>query len=494
MNALVLPLVLPLLTATVLLLVPHRPRWQRWISFAGALALAVTALTLFVRVEQQGIQVLQAGGWLAPFGITLVADLLAAMLVLATGAVGVAVTASSFAGVDPRREAFGYHGLLHVLLMGVSGAFLTGDLFNLYVWFEVMLVASFVLMALYRTRAQIEAAFKYVTLNLIASSMFLTALGLLYGGTGTLNMADLASLWPARKTPALELVLAVLFLIAFGVKAALFPLFFWLPASYHTPPAAVGAIFAGLLTKVGVYALIRVFTLVFREAPAGLYTLLLTQAICTMLVGLIGALAQRDFRRILSFNLVGHLGYTTVGLALMTPAAMAASILYMLHHIFVITNLYLVSGIFLRLRRTTELAALGSIYRERPLVAVLAMIPVFSLAGVPPLSGFIGKLALLRATFDVGAYWTGAVILIVGVLTLVSMARLWDESFWKPAPHQDRAPLHRPVVIPIALLSAVTVGMTCAAEPLFWLAWRAAEQLLHPELYLHAVLQGGAPR
>jgi multicomponent Na+:H+ antiporter subunit D len=166
----------------------------------------------------------------------------------------------------------------------------------------------------------------------------------------------------------------------------------------------------------------------------------------------------------------------------------------MLHHIFVITNLYLVSGIFLRLRRTTDLAVLGSLYRERPLVAALAMIPVFSLAGVPPLSGFIGKLALLRATFDAGAYWTGAVILIVGVLTLLSMARLWDESFWKPAPHQDKAPLHRPMLIPIAFLSAVTVGMTFAAEPLFWLAWRASEQLLHPELYIHAVLQGGSQR
>jgi multicomponent Na+:H+ antiporter subunit D len=301
-------------------------------------------------------------------------------------------------------------------------------------------------------------------------------------------------MWPTSKTPALELVLAILFLIAFGVKAALFPLFFWLPASYHTPPAAVGAIFAGLLTKVGVYALIRVFTLVFREAPAGLYTLLLAQAICTMLVGLIGALAQRDFRRILSFNLVGHLGYTTVGLALMTQAAMAASILYMLHHIFVITNLYLVSGIFLRLRRTTDLAVLGSLYRDRPLVAVLTMIPVFSLAGVPPLSGFIGKLALLRATFDTGAYWTGAIILIVGVLTLLSMTRLWDESFWKSAPHQDRAPLHWPVLIPIAFLSAVTVVMTFAAEPLFWLTWRASEQLLRPELYIDAVLKGGPSR
>ena len=258
---------------------------------------------------------------------------------------------------------------------------MAGDIFNLYVWFEVMLVASFVLMALHRTRAQIEAAFKYVTLNLIASSMFLTALGLTYGNTGTLNMADLASVFRSREIGTFELVLAVLFLTAFGVKAALFPLFFWLPASYHTPPAAVGAIFAGLLTKVGVYALIRVFLLLFREAPPGLYSLLLVQAGCTMLVGLVGALAQRHFRRVLSFNLVGHLGYTTVGLALLTQSAMAASILYIFHHIFVITNLYLISGIFLRLRRTTRFEALGSIYRDHPGVAIVAMIPIFSLAG-----------------------------------------------------------------------------------------------------------------
>ena len=493
MNALVFPIVLPLLTAAVLLLAPRRPLMQRWISLAGSTGLAVASVAVFLRVEREGILVLQAGGWPAPFGITLVADLLSAMMLVATGIVGVAVTATSFAGVDPKREASGYHGLIQVLLMGVSGAFLTGDLFNLYVWFEVMLVASFVLMALHRTRAQLEAAFKYVTLNLIASALFLTALGLLYGSAGTLNMADLASVFRAGGIGTNELVLAMLFLVAFGVKAALFPLFFWLPASYHTPPAAVGALFAGLLTKVGVYSLIRVFTLLFSEAPPWLYALLLGQAACTMLVGLGGALAQRDFRRVLSFNLIGHLGYTTVGLALLTPAAMAGSILYILHHIFVITNLYLVSGIFLRLRRTTHLLELGSVFRDRPLTALLALIPVFSLAGLPPLSGFIGKLALLRATFHAGAYWTGAVILIVGILTLISMARLWDESFWKTAPNPEKAPLNPVILIPIAGLGAATLAFTFAAEPIFAVVQRASAQLLRPELYMDAVLKG-APR
>jgi multicomponent Na+:H+ antiporter subunit D len=208
-KALVLPILVPLGTAAILMLAPKR--------------LLGCAVALFRRVEAEGIQALQMGGWPAPFGITLVADLLAAMLVVAVGLVGVAVTSAAFAGVDPRREAFGYHPLIQIMLMGVAGAFLTGDLFNLYVSFEVMLVASFVLMAMHRTSAQVEAAFKYVTINLIASSIFLTALGLLYGAAGTLNMADLATVWPAMRTPGIDIVLAVLFLIAFGIKAGLFP-------------------------------------------------------------------------------------------------------------------------------------------------------------------------------------------------------------------------------------------------------------------------------
>src|SRR5688572_10011417 len=222
MSLLVLPILVPLFTAAVLMLAPKRPAPQRWISMAGSLLLLASAILVFLRVNSAGIQVLQISGWPAPFGITLVADLLAAILVVAVGVVGTAIAWVAFAGVDPRREAFGYHALAQILLMGVAGAFLTGDLFNLYVWFEVMLVASFVLMALNRTRPQMEAAFKYVTMNLIASAIFLTALGLLYGAAGTLNFADLARVWPAIGTPGVDMVLAVLFLIAFSTKAGLF--------------------------------------------------------------------------------------------------------------------------------------------------------------------------------------------------------------------------------------------------------------------------------
>ena len=439
-----------------------------------------------------GIQVLQVGGWPAPFGITLVADLLSALLLVAVGIVAVAVSGAAFAGVDPRREAFGYHPLIQILLMGVSGAFLTGDFFNLYVWFEVMLVASFVLMALHRNRAQLDAAFKYVTINLIASSIFLTALGLLYGVAGTLNMADVARTWPAVQSTGMDAVLAVLFIIAFSIKAGLFPLFFWLPASYHTPPAAVGAVFAGLLTKVGVYALLRIFTLLFQGGPSLLPAMLLAMSAATMVIGLVAAQRERDFRRILSFNLVGHIGYTTASLALLTPAALAAAIFYVLHHIIVITNLFLVSGVLLRLRRTTDMKSLGGFYASQPLFAAIAMVPIFSLAGVPPLSGFLGKLAILEGAFAAGAYWVGGVVLVVGLLTLLSMGRTWTEAFWQPAAEPDRTTPGAPLLIVISGLSMVTLAISWLAGPLFDITLRAATQLLQRDDYIRIVL-GGAP-
>ena len=490
---LAIPILLPLFTAIVLHLLPQRSRLLRAVAFAGSLGSLAAGTFIFVRVEQTGIRVVQVGSWPAPFGITLVADVFSAVMVVMVSIIGVAVTASSFAGVDPRRESLGYHQLIQVVLMGVTGAFLTGDIFNLYVWFEVMLIGSFVLMSMHRTRAQLHAAFTYVGLNLLASAFLLTAIGLLYGQAGTLNLADLARAWPERRTPGLDAALSMLFLTAFGIKAGLFPLFFWLPASYHTPPAAVGALLAGLLTKVGVYAMIRVFTLLFPDPNARVYTILLVLSAVTMVIGLIGALAQRDFRRVLSFNLVGHIGFTTVGLALWTPAALGGSILYVLHHMLVISTLFLVSGLFLRRRRTTDLNALGGLYRSQPAIAYLALIPLFSLAGIPPLSGFVAKVAVVAPMVGAGQYVPAAVALSVSLLTVLSMARLWEESFWKPAsiPTSSSAPQPRlslPIVAPIAFLVSLTIGLTALAGPISSLTTRAAEQLLDSNAYVLAVL------
>ena len=248
--------------------------------------------------------------------------------------------------------------------------------------------------------------------------------------------------------------------------------------------------FAGLLTKVGVYALLRIFTLLFQGGPSMLPTMLLAMSAATMVIGLIAAQQERDFRRILSFNLVGHIGYTTASLALLTPAALAGAIFYVLHHIIVITNLFLVSGVMLRLRRTTQMQSLGGFYASQPLFSAIAMVPIFSLAGVPPLSGFLGKLAILEGAFAAGAYWVGGVILVVGLLTLLSMGRTWAEAFWRPSEQPDRASPGPALLIVISGLSAVTLTISWLAGPLFDITLRAAHQLLQRDEYIRIVLGG----
>jgi len=492
MNALlVLPVLVPLATAIALLLARGSPALQRRLGVGGAAVHAAAAAALLASVWREGVLVSQVGGWPAPFGISFVADLLAALMVVLAAMTGLAVAVYSLATVDEGREAHGHYPILHVLLMGVCGAFLTGDIFNLYVWFEVLLIASFVLLALGGERAQMEGAIKYVALNLVSSALFLTAVGILYGATGTLNMADLAARLDASPGP-LATTLAMLFLVAFGIKAAVFPLFFWLPASYHTPPIAVSAVFAGLLTKVGVYALIRVFTLLFVQDVGYTHELILWVSGLTMVTGVLGAAAQDDVRRILSFHIVSQIGYMIMGLALLTPLALAGSVFYIAHHIVVKTNLFLVAGIVRRLRGSYELKRLGGVFATHAGVAALFLVPALSLAGVPPLSGFFAKLALVQAGLQEGRYVIVATALGVSLLTLYSMTKVWAEAFWKDGGREEPAPARRAALLgPSAALAAITVAIGLGAGPVFELSRRAADQLLDREGYIRAVLEKG---
>ncbi|MEX1097740.1 MAG: Na+/H+ antiporter subunit D [Planctomycetales bacterium] len=514
---LVLPILIPLIAAAAMIVAWRWPRLHRPLGVVGAAGVLLSGSALLWSAWNGGapaVLVTQMGDWPAPFGVSLVADLLSAIMVVLTGTVGLAVAVYSLGSIDGPREAYGYHPLLQVLLMGVCGAFLTGDIFNLYVWFEVMLMASFVLLALGGERSQLEGAVKYVTLNLIASAIFLAAIGILYGIAGTLNLADLAQkLDPARlERPGLVLTVSMLFLTAFGIKAAVFPLFFWLPASYHTPPVAVSALFAGLLTKVGVYAIIRVFTLVFVQDPGYTGTLILAGAALTMVTGVLGAAAQHEFRRILSFHIVSQIGYMIMGLGLvgrtkspeLQTLALAGSIFYIVHHIIVKTNLFLVSGVAQRLGGSFELKKLGGLYRDHPGLAMLFLIPALSLAGVPPLSGFFAKLILIQAGLRAGEYLIVGVALAVGLLTLFSMMKIWAEAFWKARPgagdgEEGAAPpagpsaVHRPLTSPallgpIAVFAAITVAIGLGGRPVFSLAEAAARQLLDRRAYIAGVL------
>src|SRR5688572_24676152 len=443
---LVLPLVIPLRTAAVSILTSRADLQLSVLAVADAPALLGAGRELLAFVWRHGICATQAGSWPAPFGITLVADLLGALMVVLAGVVGLAVVLFSLGSMDRRREAFGYYPLVHALLLGVCGAFLTGDLFNLYVWFEVMLMSSFVLLALGGERPQLQGGIKYVTLNLVSSAVFLAAVGILYGLTGTLNLADLARKLDAMGQASTVTAVAMLFLVAFGIKAAVFPLFFWLPASYHTPPGPVSALFVGLLTKVGVYALIRVFTLLFVKDAAFTHQMILVVSGLTMVAGVLGAIAQDEFRRVLSFLHIGQIGYMTMGLALagltdspsLAVLALAGSVFYIVHHIAAMTNLFLVSSVVRRLCGTFELKRQGGLYQTQPLLAALFLVPALSLGGMPPLSGFFAKLSLVQAGLGAGRYAIVAAALVVGLLTLFSMTRIWAEAFWKPLP-QDAA-------------------------------------------------------
>lgn len=499
-TVLIAPVVLPLLTGILTLLFWSRPRVQRVISVAGAVGLLLASLVLFEAVWRDGIQAVSIGNWPAPFGITMVADLFSALMVVLAAVTGTAVAVYALAGIDAHREAHGYHTFFHVLLMGVCGAFLTGDVFNLYVWFEVMLIASFVLAALGGLPAQLEGAVKYVTLNLISSALFLAAAGILYGMVGTLNMADASMRLGALRDPGLSNVLAMLFLVAFGIKAAVFPLYFWLPASYHTPPVVVSAVFAGLLTKVGVYALIRFFTLIFTRDVGFTHTIILVIAGATMVSGVFGAMVQQDFRRILSFHIVSQIGYMIMGLGLFSPFALAGSVFYIAHHIIVKTNLFLVSGIVHRIRGTFDLPGLGGLFRSAPLLSTLFLIPAFSLAGMPPLSGFWAKLSLVQAGLGADQYAIVAVALFAGLLTLFSMTKIWGEVFWKE-PGTPSGPDTAPpgplrggervaYLAPVIGLAILTVFIGLTVEPLMTVALRAADQLANPVLYINAVLAG----
>lgn len=503
----VLPIFIPLLTAGICLLLGRRPRVQRPMAVSGAGALLVSALVLCGRAMHVDWQVVHIGGWPAPLGIALVADRFAALMVLVAALMHLTATLYSFANISARQQRYGYFVFLNVMQAGVCGAFLTGDLFNLYVWFEVLLIASFVLLVLGGGRAQMEAGIKYVTLSLLSSALFLAGVGIVYGIAHTLNMAQLALRLDSVSLthPWLIVAAALPFLISFGIKAAVFPLHFWLPASYHTPSPVVSAIFAGLLTKVGVYALIRVFVVVIPPSQY-VHTLLVIVAGLTMLLGVLGAVAQSQIRRVLSFHIVSQIGYMVMGLALLIapdPATrqlgIAAAIFYIAHHILVKTNLFFVGGIVRRLDGTEQLDQLGDRAKRSPWLALLFIIPAFSLAGVPPLSGFWAKLLVIRAGFLAGQYTLTAIALLAGLLTLVSMLKIWNEVFWKPRPacHDAKSapPTYRGarsghlrwMVAPAVVLALLTTLIGFYPQTLLTWSQRAAEQLFDRAGYVAAV-------
>lgn len=507
---LVLPILIPLLAGAAALACWRSLPAQRVIACAGAVGLLVAGACLVYVVDQRDMLHVQVGNWPAPFGITLAADRLSAIMVALAGVMVTVVCCFMASDARPAETRRGFFVALMVLLAGCCGAFLTGDLFNLYVWFEVLLIASFVLLSLGAGRPQLEGGVKYVALNLVGSMLFLTGTGILYGVAKTLNMADLHVILQeaSSQNQALVLALTAVFTLAFALKAALFPVFFWLPASYHVPPAGVSAIFAALLTKVGIYAMIRVLTLVFPE-PEPVLTVVLVLAAITMVSGVLGAVTQFEMKRILAWHSISQVGYIVVGVGLLCAedaavraVGLAATVVFLVHHGLVKPALFLIAGLVNRREGTTQLKPLGGLAGASPWLAALFLISALSLAGLPPSSGFWAKLAVVRATVAAGEWAVLAAALGAGVLTLLSMMKIWNEAFWKvrpggeqggePEPAAPRRPLW-PAALPVVALVGLITLIGLWPQPLLGYADRAAEQLLDPSSYVEAIGVVDAP-
>ncbi|SDG38573.1 Na+/H+ antiporter subunit D [Pelagibacterium luteolum] len=484
------PLAVPLGAAALAAAFWSRPAVQSWIGTIGLGITLVASLLLLNQVIGNGIQSKQFGSWAAPFGVSFVADPFSAAMVVISSLLAFAAAIFGLTDLSDTQKRAGFYPLFLGLMVGVNGAFLTGDIFNLYVWFEVMLITALGLLTLDKFKSQLDGAIKYAVLNLFSTILFLMAIGLLYGVTGTLNMADLAVVLPQTEPSGALLISALLFLLGFGIKAGFFPMFFWLPASYHTASIVVSAVFAGLLTKVGVYAAFRVFTLLFEVDNAGIREMIAVFAAGTMLFGVFGAAIQWDIRRILSFHIISQIGYIMMGLAISTQAAMAGAVFYIIHHIIVKANLFLLAGAIYRTTGTYDLRQSGGLMKGSPWLAVLFVIPALSLAGIPPLSGFWAKFMVIDASFRDEAAWLGGVALFVGLLTIFSMSKIWIEAFWKDAPNPRNIParLHITVVAPITALAAITVAIGVNPEPLVAYAQLAADAMLQPAAYIDAVL------
>ncbi len=491
MNAIALPLIIPLIMM-ILLMIVRSAKAAQWISSAGTIVLLAVSVWLLREVDQKEILVLYIGGWEAPFGITLVIDRLSAIMLSTTALIGFAIAIYAAKFFTPSHRESRFYVFFFALLMGVNGAFITGDVFNLYVWFEVMLMSSFVLITLGSKKAQLEGAIKYLSLNLIGSMFFLAGLGLLYGKTGTLNMAHLAQILIDDNNATMMNTSAVLFFIAFGIKAAVFPLFFWLPSSYHTPNIAVTSLFAGLLTKVGVYALIRFFTLFFVQEQAFWHNLLLVVAGFTMVIGGMSASIYYDSRRILSYHIISQIGYMIMGLGIFTPLAIAGAIFFTIHNMIAKTNVFLVAGIINKLRGSFDLKKVGGLFNSNPAVAIVFIIPGLALAGVPPVSGFFAKFILIKAGFDAGQYFITAIAILTGMLTLYSMIKIWNEAFLKAQPEEyateKKTKITFSELFPSALLALASLLLGIFASPVFNYIMKAAEQLSDPVTYISSVL------
>lgn len=496
MNILVASILVPFLTAIALALLNGHPRLERAVGLASTLASTAFSFWLLAFVDAHGTQVTMLGGYAAPYGIAFVADRLACIMLCLSTSVGAVALLYSFSTVTALQERYFFHPLFQVALLGVNWSFVTGDLFNMFVAYEVMLIGSYGVMMVGASRAQVRQTLMYVALNLVGGTLFVAGVALVYATTGTVNFADLARVTETMGGPQAAAITtaSMVLLLVFALKAAVFPVFFWLPDSYPMVPAGVNGFFAGLMTKVGVYSLLRVFVMTFRQPGHEVATeLLLALSGLTMVLGVIGAVSQWEIRRILSWHVISQVGYMVMGIGLASDpavahAAVAGTVFYIVHHIVVKSSLFLLGDLAVHVTGEGRLKRMGGVLTLAPAAAGLFFVAALSLAGMPPFSGFLAKLMLIRAGLGGGHGAIVAAAVFTGFFTIVSMMKIWSGAFWgKAHPRVDGVRWHA-MAAPASVLVAASVAMGLWAQPLLRLADDTATELLDPTTYIHAVL------
>ncbi|WP_077602393.1 Na+/H+ antiporter subunit D [Oceanobacillus sojae] len=490
-NIIVMPMMLPVLIGIILLFLRPYVKTQRVLSLLVFIANISISIYVLQLIQQNGVMRLDFGGWQPPFGILFVADSFAMLLVLSSSVVAAACLIYSFSSVKPSFEKNFFYSFVLFLIAGVNGSFLTGDIFNLFVCFEIMLLSSYVLIAFGGRKRQLRESIKYVIINVVSSWIFLVAIAYLYGTVGTLNMAHISErIAEVGQTPMIT-VISVVFLTVFALKAGLF-LYFWLPGSYSVPITPIAALFGALLTKVGIYAMFRVFTLLFYQEQQITHMLIGILAALTLIGGSIGAVAYKDIRLVASYNVVIAVGFILVGLAVATPSAIEGSIYYLIHDIIIKALLFLLVGTMIAVTGQTRMDEISGLIKNHPLLGWLFFLTTLSLSGIPPLSGFIGKVLIGEGAVAAGAYVLLALAFISSIFVLYSLMRIFLTSFWGETiiSKDEEVPVKKGWVISTCILALGTIALGLGAEPMSVYIQDAAETLLNPQIYIDAVLGG----
>jgi multicomponent Na+:H+ antiporter subunit D len=492
-NLLIVPIALPLVAAMAAVFLQKWPKLQLAAGLASLLGALAAAAALACQNKHAGIQTLHIGGWEAPFGITLVADMTASLLVLA--AVIIAICCLLYAWDPQALDGHHRHYLFPLMLLltvGVNGSFLTGDIFNLFVFFEVTLIASYVLLTLGGTKVQLRESIKYVLINMIASTVFVVAVAFLYSLLGTLNMAHLSQRVAEAGQSGMLTTVSLLFLVVFATKAALL-LFFWLPGPYSAPPAAVSALFAALLTKVGIYAILRMFTLMFSHRPDITHTAMIAMGAATMLLGAFGAVSHSGIRRILAWNVILSVGFILFGIGMADEQSLTGAFVYLIHDMVTKAWIFILGGAVIAIAGTDRFREIKGLIRYRPQLGWMFLLAAMAIAGVPPLSGFTGKVLILKSGVEQGAYITSIIGLVTSLIAFYSLLKVFIGSFWGETllNEGEQHATGRNAVLPGLILCALSFGLGIGSG--FVLEWvePAVHTLLNPSAYIQSVLGTG---